>query len=139
MLRVVADPPPPLGSLNGDVPGPPPRFRPRPDDLTRIAAETLVDLERPVTVTGPERATIVHGMGGAGKSVLAAAFVRGWCLKIDTTYEIALSILFLDKLGEAKDRELIQKLALRLIAGQGPTGGWRRSRGRARCWSGSTT
>jgi hypothetical protein len=54
----------------------------------------------------------------------AAAFVRGWCLKIDTTYEIALSILFLDKLGEAKDRELIQKLALRLIAGQGPTGGW---------------
>jgi hypothetical protein len=54
----------------------------------------------------------------------AAAFVRGWCLKIDTTYEIALSILFLDKLGEAKDRDLIQKLALRLIAGQGPTGGW---------------
>jgi hypothetical protein len=54
----------------------------------------------------------------------AAAYVRAWALKVDTTYEISLSILFLDKLGEAKDRDLIQKLALRLIAGQGPTGGW---------------
>lgn len=44
--------------------------------------------------------------------------------KLDFTYEIALSILFLDRLGEAKDRDLIQTLAVRLIAGQMRTGGW---------------
>ena len=51
----------------------------------------------------------------------AAAYVRAWALKVDTTYEIALSILFLDKLGEAKDRDIIHKLALRLIAGRNPS------------------
>jgi hypothetical protein len=54
----------------------------------------------------------------------ATAFVRASARNIDTTYEISLSILFLDKLGLAADRPLIQKLALRLIAGQTPTGGW---------------
>jgi hypothetical protein len=54
----------------------------------------------------------------------ATAFVRASARAIDTTYEISLSILFLDKLGVPADRPLIQKLALRLIAGQTPTGGW---------------
>jgi hypothetical protein len=40
------------------------------------------------------------------------------------TYEHALAILFLDRLGDAKDKELIQRIALRLIAGQNATGGW---------------
>ncbi len=55
----------------------------------------------------------------------AAKFVRMAAPQIDKTYEIALSILFLDKLGEKqKDEPIIQMLALRLIAGQTPTGGW---------------
>src|SRR5207237_9188825 len=54
----------------------------------------------------------------------AAVFVRLAAPNIDKTYEIALAVLFLDRLGEAKDRPLIQKLALRLIAGQTPSGGW---------------
>ncbi len=55
----------------------------------------------------------------------AASFVRMTALKNDHTYDIALAILFLDKLGDSKtDRPLIQRLALRLIAGQTPTGGW---------------
>ncbi len=55
----------------------------------------------------------------------AAKFVRMAAPQIDKTYEIALSILFLDKLGEKqKDEPVIQMLALRLIAGQTATGGW---------------
>jgi hypothetical protein len=53
-----------------------------------------------------------------------AEIVRRDAPKLDFTYEIALSILFLNRLGEAKDRELIQTLAVRLIAGQMKTGGW---------------
>jgi hypothetical protein len=54
----------------------------------------------------------------------AAAFVRNNCGDLGATYEIALAALFLDRLGAAQDRPLIQKLALRLVAGQGGDGGW---------------
>jgi hypothetical protein len=54
----------------------------------------------------------------------AAAFVRSRAGQLDKTYELSLGILFLDRLGEAKDEKLIQALALRLIAGQSATGGW---------------
>jgi hypothetical protein len=54
----------------------------------------------------------------------AAQFVRAKAPTLENTYELALSILFLDRLGESLDRELIQMLALRLIAGQTTTGGW---------------
>jgi hypothetical protein len=65
------------------------------------------------------------GVSGLDASVLrAAAFVRWSAPKMDRTYELALSILFLDKLGDPRDRPLIQALSLRLIAGQTTTGGW---------------
>jgi hypothetical protein len=54
----------------------------------------------------------------------AAAFVRSICLRVADTYDISLAILFLDRLGKPTDRELIQRLAVRLIAGQTKTGGW---------------
>jgi hypothetical protein len=54
----------------------------------------------------------------------AAAFVRRAAPRNDATYEIALSILFLDRLGDPQDRPLIQALAVRLLAGQDVTGGW---------------
>jgi hypothetical protein len=54
----------------------------------------------------------------------AAQFVRKGCVACDKTYELALSILFLDRLGDRKDRYTIEVLAARLIAGQTPTGGW---------------
>jgi hypothetical protein len=72
--------------------------------------------------------------------VKAAKFVRAGVPACDRTYELALGILFLDKLGEVeraqglvskaknsesrKDLERIEMLAMRLIAGQSPTGGW---------------
>jgi hypothetical protein len=58
--------------------------------------------------------------------LFAAGFVRNEFFKgkIDNTYEISLAILLLDRLGEKGDRPMIEALALRLVAGQTPTGGW---------------
>jgi hypothetical protein len=55
---------------------------------------------------------------------LAAFHVRSALPRLNQTYELSLCILFLDRLGEPSDRPLIQAMALRLIAGQRPTGGW---------------
>lgn len=54
----------------------------------------------------------------------SAQFIRWKAAKLDGTYELALSILFLDRLGDPQDRFLIQVLAMRLVAGQTATGGW---------------
>lgn len=53
-----------------------------------------------------------------------AQFVRQAALSVDTTYELALAILFLDRFGVESDRPLIQALAARLMGGQTATGGW---------------
>jgi hypothetical protein len=53
-----------------------------------------------------------------------AGYVRSNLANLEKTYEISLAILFLDRLGEARDRPLIQALALRLLAGQLLDGGW---------------
>ena len=54
----------------------------------------------------------------------AAKFVRGHAPTLTATYELSLAILFLDRLGDSRDRALIQTLAIRLIAGQNAAGGW---------------
>jgi hypothetical protein len=56
--------------------------------------------------------------------LLAADFVRKNALKLDSTYDLSLAILFLDRLGDSKDEKLLETLALRLIAGQSLSGGW---------------
>jgi hypothetical protein len=43
---------------------------------------------------------------------------------LHTTYCLALSILFFDRLGDPQDTPIIQALALRLLAGQNAAGGW---------------
>ena len=59
----------------------------------------------------------------------AADYVRSHAMQEATnydTYQLALAILFLDRLGKPQDEERIQFMALRLVAGQrdGPDGGW---------------
>jgi hypothetical protein len=54
----------------------------------------------------------------------AAAFVRTYSPTIKDTYDLALAVLFLDRVGNPKDRKLIQQLSLRLVAGQNSNGGW---------------
>jgi hypothetical protein len=54
----------------------------------------------------------------------AAAYLRPRVPLTDRTYELPLAILFFDRLGDPKDKTLIQMCALRLIAGQHRSGGW---------------
>jgi hypothetical protein len=56
--------------------------------------------------------------------VRAAQYVRDRCRRLRLTYDIALAILLLDRLGESSDEALIHTLALRLVAGQTSNGGW---------------
>jgi hypothetical protein len=55
---------------------------------------------------------------------VAASGIRHYANDLDSTYEVALAILFLDRMGEKRDTRTIQTLAARLIAGQTATGGW---------------
>ena len=54
----------------------------------------------------------------------AAKYARSRAAAVNTTYDISLAILFLDRLGDPADRAVIQSLALRLVAGQFADGGW---------------
>jgi hypothetical protein len=57
----------------------------------------------------------------------AAVYLRPQVPTLNTprgTYETSLGILFFDRLGDSRDRDRIQTLALRLIAGQTATGSW---------------
>ncbi len=54
----------------------------------------------------------------------AAVLVRANARQLNHTYSLALSVLFLDRLGQPEDRTVIQALALRILAGQRPNGGW---------------
>jgi hypothetical protein len=53
-----------------------------------------------------------------------ANHVRAHSLNKMDTYELSLAILFLDRLGQPRDRGLIQTMSARLIAGQDSAGGW---------------
>ncbi len=76
VCRILRDPVPPLGLVWGSPPATPPHFQPRPNDMTRLADTVLIEREHAVTLRNAERATVLHGISGVGKSVLAAAFAR---------------------------------------------------------------
>jgi hypothetical protein len=55
----------------------------------------------------------------------AAKAVRAASVSCTNTYSLALGIMFLDRLGDAADAELIESMAVRLLAGQHlDNGGW---------------
>jgi hypothetical protein len=56
--------------------------------------------------------------------VRAADALRKASPSLTHNYSICLSILFFDRLGDAKDVPLIESLTARLLAGQTSTGGW---------------
>ena len=53
----------------------------------------------------------------------AAGYVRGRAVSLGYTYSIALTILFLDRLGNPDDVPLLESLAARLVAGQNTSAG----------------
>lgn len=54
----------------------------------------------------------------------AAYYVRKQAEKLGHTYQLSLAILFLDALGDPRDKVYIQTFAMRLICGQTQSGGW---------------
>jgi WD40 repeat protein len=76
VVRLLREPIPPLGPLLTLVPSLPPHFQPRRQDLERLAELVLEDVQRPTVITSARQVSAVQGMGGIGKSVLAAAFTR---------------------------------------------------------------
>ena len=76
LLRILSEPMVPLGRPLTEIPALPPMFQLRVEDLDRVADYLMADLTRPESLTVERRITALHGMGGIGKSVLAAATVR---------------------------------------------------------------
>jgi hypothetical protein len=83
--------------------------------------------KHPVGVTALAGLTLLEcGVPAKDASVQnAARALREEAVNLGDTYELALSVLFFNRLGEKEDRPRVQKLALRLAAGQSWAGGWR--------------
>lgn len=70
-------------------------------------------------------AMLENGVPPSDPSIRRAyQYVRRNAERETRTYNIALAILLLEQLGNARDRVLIQRLAYRLVAGQLDSGGW---------------
>jgi hypothetical protein len=54
----------------------------------------------------------------------AADYARDRCPHMNHTYAVALFLLFFDRLNDPRDKERIEELAMRLVAGQSAQGGW---------------
>jgi hypothetical protein len=76
---------------------------------TALAGLTLLECDVPATDPAVRR---------------AADAVRAAAVHCTHTYSIALSLLFLDRIGEEADVPVIESLTVRLLAGQTGNGGW---------------
>jgi len=80
----------------------------------RVGAAALTGLALLEAGAGPKDTTVQY----------IATRLRTERLPISRTYDLALTILFLDRLGDKRDAKLIRSCALRLVAGQNDNGGW---------------
>jgi WD40 repeat protein len=75
LIKSLRQPIPKLGTPVG-VPSLPPHFLGRPGLFREVHDALAVHLQAPIPITGPGAKIGIHGMGGIGKSVLAAAVAR---------------------------------------------------------------
>jgi hypothetical protein len=110
------------------------------DDTIRRAIErgvTSLKKEQTASGTWPCPESPVGATGLAGLTLLecdvapddpsvrkAVKVLRPEIAGMSHTYALATTILFLDRLDEPSDVPLIQWMAVRLLAGQGSSGGW---------------
>ncbi len=73
---ILATPVAPLAAFRTSVPALPPRFQMRSEVLQSLTATLLADVHRPTVIRSSGQTAVLQGMGGAGKSVVAAAFAR---------------------------------------------------------------
>jgi len=102
-----AKPWPGLGSVD-TVPKPLDRFVPRTQDVEELKRRVLSS--RPVVMTGQARKVGVQGMGGIGKTVLAAALARD----MDVRRRFVDGVVWLEVGIEPKPMELYKRLATAL-------------------------
>jgi hypothetical protein len=74
ILSILSEPVRALGACY--APALPPHFLPRREDILRLQNSVLADVQRPTVITSAGQVAALQGMGGIGKSVLAAAFAR---------------------------------------------------------------
>jgi hypothetical protein len=113
---------------------------PIPEELIKKCIDRGVEALRR---TQSDDGSFVSGMYGSGATSLAAltllecgvsgedeqvrkavAFVREDCPTMNRVYNVSLAIMLLDRLGDPNDLPLIQFMAVRLLEGQRPEGGW---------------
>ncbi len=75
LRRILAAPPAPLGRLHA-VPPLPQWYIRREEDLQALAHTVCADSHKPVVITSKQQTVALQGMGGIGKTVLAAALCR---------------------------------------------------------------
>jgi WD40 repeat protein len=75
LIRQLSESLPPIGKLVA-VPELPPGYRAQPERLKALRDLLLLDLQKPVVVTGAAARVGLQGMGGIGKSVLANALAH---------------------------------------------------------------
>lgn len=75
LTRDISEGPLQLGMLLG-VPALPPHYLPRSEDLQAIHDYVLADVNSPTVITSEKSMLTLQGMGGIGKTVIAAAFAR---------------------------------------------------------------
>jgi WD40 repeat protein len=76
LVRVLSETIPAAAALLG-VESLPRHFVPRDAELSRLSGMLLADVQRPTVIRSAQQTASLQGMGGVGKSVLAAAFARG--------------------------------------------------------------
>ena len=76
LVRLLSDPIPPPPPIFGRPPERPPHFRPRPDEFSAVFDAVLGETTQALVRTHEKRVTVLTGMGGIGKTVLAASLVE---------------------------------------------------------------
>jgi WD40 repeat protein len=112
LVRLLREPVASLGAFVTPVPALPAFFQPREDLLDAMHDELLRDIERPEVVTEAEQVLVLHGMGGVGKSVIAAAF----CRLARTRRTVPEGICWIEAGPDAQPVELVRRLARALGA-----------------------
>jgi hypothetical protein len=91
-----------------------------------IANEGVEDERNRIGMTALVAWTLLEAGARADDPLIekAAHVLRRDLLGAANTYDLATALLFFDKLGHAADEPFIEGLAIRLVAGQTPQGGW---------------